>query len=245
MPLVNIALQQQEQAASSGIQSFPAFKQPTIQSTIFDQFNRETLNPTDFPAYYTSSVGAGASIVTSAGDNLLFATGATITTIATTRISELNFNRTRRFGAEIVNQFEFDYIFRTVETTDVETFIGLVDAETNLTALPTTARSLGIFYDLSAGANYILTSGDGTDQTTTDTGVAVNDGGQRLNIIWNGDNSATIRFFSGTNFDTEESSQTVTALNIAGRTLLSHVFLRNEAAANKRFQWFQWTVKAT
>lgn len=245
MPLVNIALQQQQQSASSGIQSFPQFKQPTIQSTIFDQFSRETLNPTDFAVYYAATLGSGASQSVSGSDSLFVSTGTTINTIADIRISQLSLNRTRRFGDEQINSFEIDMIWDSIDITDVETFYGIIDTQAGLSALPTTARHLGIFVDTGGVGNYILSSGNGSAQSTTDTGVAIATGPFRVNIIWDGDNTATIRLFSGTGFLTLESTHIVTSLNVGGRALLLHLYLKTLGAANKRTRWFQWTVKAT
>jgi hypothetical protein len=132
------------------------------------------------------------------------------------------------------------------DTTNAEGFIGLLETDAQLSALPTTTRHVGVFWDISASPNYFLTSADGTTQTTTDTGVAVSTAFRKVKLNWTSLTNIVLQFITvtaSTGAETVNSTQTVTAApssNEAG--LQAHWFVQTEAAATKRLDIYGWQV---
>lgn len=246
MPLFSTSLENQQQAASAGVKTYPALSESSKNFRIVEKFNRATLNPSGFPAFYTTG-GNGTPVVNTSGNaygGLLLNTSGVIGD-DTAVVSAQAYPRSALWaGIDSTSQLEADFIWDSTST-NIEFFIGLVyNTAGILTALPTTARHLGIYVDQSAGANYMLTSANGTTQATTDTGVAVAGATLRINIVWSGNDSAVIRLFSGTNLDTLRSTHTVTSLGFTVvNPMFIHFFVQTEATAAKGISLYSWQMQ--
>jgi hypothetical protein len=98
-----------------------------------------------------------------------------------------------------------------------------------LSALPTTARHMGIYWDISAGANFMLSASDGTTQTTVDTTVPVDTARHILRIIWTGELTGSLQLLTAAGAN-EGTGQTVAAFNgTSGASHEIHWFVQAEA----------------
>ena len=138
-------------------------------------------------------------------------------------------------------------IFRTNSSTSTEGFIGLLDSTAALTALPTTARHVGLFWDLSANANYVISSSDGTTQSTNNTGEAVDAATRyRLFIRWTAEGAFTVTFLEGTGFATQIDTSSFTGVEgSGGNTFQLHFFVQTEALAAKEIDINEWRCSIT
>jgi len=247
MPLVTIGLAQQQQAAASGIFAYPGIGSPKKSWKFIDEFNRLALNPTDAYELYTSA-GTGTEVITMNGQTLAMATGATTGNDASVRTTGMTFLRAL-LNDELDNRsaLVFDYYFGTGGgPAGAEIFIGLVNDTTALTALPTTARHMGVFVDRSVSTNYFLTSANGTTQTTTDTGITSATATDRMRITWIGNQTATIDFFDDpTTGASPTVTQTVTALNMNNLPYTVHFFVEAEGNASEAIFIDDWSVDGT
>ncbi len=239
MPLVVTSIQQQLQATSAGILTYPQLGIVKKDGIIYDTFDRSTLNPTNAVAVYTTN---GATINTS-GARLNLITGTTIGNEASAIFTELHMARKNLF-VDGKQALSVDIIFNLNETTDTEGMMVLLGTAAAQTALVTTAIHMGIFWDKSADDNFILTSADGTTQSTTDTGIALTTDIVRLRITWTSTNGATLEFFTGSNVDNVEATHTVTALGITDEqgALIQHFFVQTEAGAAKTLLIQEWSA---
>ena len=205
------------------------------------------MNPTNAYQVYTLASNDGNGTATIAGSRNLSidCDSSAIGDDADVRTTGLAFERdATNDNIDNRTSLQFDIVFRTDATSDTEGFVGLMlGTDAVLSALPTTAKHFGVFWDRSVSANYFLTSADGTSQTTTDTGVAIVAALRSLRIVWSGDNDAvlTLRSADGT---TLNSTQTVTALG-ASIVATIHFFIQTEAAAAKAVVINEWSAKAT
>lgn len=246
MPLISIGLLQQQQAASAGVKAYPELTQMVQNSQVVDFFDRDTLNPTNAVAYYTSNITGTASVVMTSG-TVAIATGTTVASDVDVRIDGMLLSRASNFidGKGILN---IDIIFAPSSAVGNEFFLGILlqSTQTALTALPTTARHIGIRFDDSADTNYVLTSGNNSAQSTTTTGTAPVDGTRvRLNINLTGADAATATLFTGSNLDTEDTVHTVTSYHsgfaINGPSGI-HFFLNNEGGVNEQINVDEWSA---
>ncbi len=145
-----------------------------------ETFSRELLNPANAIPIYTVTLGGtgGGSGVITQMFRLLLTTDSTASgdDVDVRSIIALK----RSYSDDGIQPFTttvtMDVMFNLGGTvTNTEGFIGLTGSAAALSALPTTVRSLGIFWDLSANANFFLTSANGTTQVTTDTTIAADD----------------------------------------------------------------------
>jgi len=245
MPLITIGLLQQQQAASAGYSIFPDLKGITKGAIYGDEFNRATLNPTNsIPIYTTDASNSGTAAMISKS-LLRLTTDVNLNDHSKVTTQELAI---RRVGVtpDTKIAMDFNFFVRSGNNiTSAEYFFGVIGQGDTTDTLPGTAAHLGVQYNDSASNNWFLTSADGTDQTTTDTGLAVAVAPQevRLNILWTGDNSATLRLFDGDIFDNEVASQTVTAFG-EGQVILKAIVI-TETTAAKRVDFSQWNVQAS
>ena len=249
MGLYTIGLQQQQRGASAGTKVFPDIGSVTTDQRIRDSFKRVDLAPTNaYVIYTTSTTGSGTAAIASSLDRFDLTTGSTAGNDVSTRVSNIGFYRG---GAGIFQDntrslIEIDILFNLGNVVGVETFIGLMTVNTALTVLPTTARHLGLRFDDSAENNWILTSADGTTQSTTDTSVAASSSVFRLNISWTGDDSAELRLFGGTNATVQQGgTHTVTAFGGAARTGIIHFFVQAEGATAESLRIHEWSSSAS
>lgn len=229
MPVFSTTLGTQNQAGSAGVIGYPAIgsiKQFVIFS---DEFNRETLNPTNIGVLYTQANNQGTGTTTMTGSQANITTTGTTNDDTTLRTSGLVITRTSDLDSR--TQIIMNCTFSIASAANEQFFIGIVRQITQLTGLPTTTRHLGCYLDTSVSNNIILSSSNGTTQSTTDSGLAISvTPVYKLQIIWNGDDSAVITLYqaatgstSGNLIFTSVSSQTVTSISNG-----STFFLGNE-----------------
>lgn len=241
MPLFTTSIQNQEQAASAGAIYFPTPPDLAQFKTYGDEFNRETLVPTDAYLLYTTAATGTGTAAMSLARRVRLTTSAVAGDDVDVRTSGFSFCRVAKF-TDKRSIMEFNIIFALVQTADTEVFIGLDDDGGAITALPTTGIHLGIQYDASASANWFTTSSGGS-QTTEDTSTATSTALVRLRIIINGNNSATMELYTGTGFTTLAYTDTVTSLAGDAQQLVLHFFVQTEAIATPSLDVYEWTVK--
>lgn len=228
-----------------------------VQGYIFgDDFAREVFTPTGFPTLYTAAeVGAAGSTsidatinranmitdATGAGDNQSFRTsGLRVERNYTSLITGMP-----GLVGERTASVELHLPFALAAATDTEMFIGIHSGVAALSALPTTARHLGIYCDISAGANFMLSASDGTTQTAVDTTVAVDTAIHILRIRWTAEDTAALQLLTAAGA-TEGTGQAVAAFNGAsGVSHEIHWFIETEAAAAKTMRVYPWRIAWT
>ena len=246
MPLFTTSLQNQDQASSAGVYSYPLLTYPKQFSKVSDELNRTTLNASGAIAFYVlaSNDGNGTVTMNATGGARLTTDSSAAGDDASLRLSELDIRRVVRGVTDSRSKITLIVTFALPSATSTEGFIGFMDAKGALAALPTTGRHMGVYWDASAGANFMLTSADGTSQSTTDTTIALATSGKRIEIVWNGDDSATLSFFSTTTTKTPSATQTVTSLNMNQRSFQLHFFVQTETTAAKTLDLFEWMIQS-
>lgn len=247
MPLVNIALKEQITAASAGKRTYPELGQVVRGTILSDNFDRETLNPTNAIALYTvATVGTGTGDLANNAALTLLTSGAAADNVSV-RTSGIQFSRVSQF-VDDRSQIELDIVFVWIgAVTSIQTFLGFLLSGAAIAAPPTTVRHMGFYVDTAAQATVILSSSNGTTQNTSNTNFTPVAGTvYRLNILFGGDNAATITFYSGTNLNTSEGSLAVTALGGATPNVSSyslHFFHETLAIATREIRINEWSVK--
>lgn len=219
-----------------------------------DDFAREAITPAGFPTLYTNAeTGAGGTSALDATVNrVLLTTDANIGDDQDMRTSGLRIER--NYTSLITgmtmpqlqtSQVQIDLPFSITAATDIEGFVGIHGGVAALTALPTTARHMGVFWNISAGANFTLSASDGTTQTTVATGTAVSTAVFILRITWTGEDAATLQLYTAAGA-TSGTGQTVAAFNGAvGASHEIHWFVQTEAAAAKVMRVYPYRVAWT
>ena len=208
-----------------------------------ENWSREAITPTGWETIYTNAEtgAAGTSSINGSINRVSLVTDGTgAGDDQSMRTSGLRIDR--NFPVQLTGMtmlgmqttsVQLDLPFSITAATDTELFIGLHSGTAALTALPTTARHLGIYCDISAGANFMLTSSNGTTQVTTDTLIPVDTAAHILRIIWTGEDAATLQLYTAAGA-TEGTGQTVAAFNLtSGNSHEIHWFIQTEAAAAK------------
>jgi len=255
MPITSLSIQQQLQAVQSGVWKYPRIAQVAKDAILSDEFQREDITPTNAFTLYTSASNDGNATISLVNGLLRLITDNSASgDDATTRSSGLAFSRVgRAVQLDARSQLEVDIIFQPKTTTNTEGFIGLLRSGSALTALPTTARHLGLFWNRGTANDLLLTSGNNSAQATTSTGEAITDQAYRLNIIWNGDNSATLNLFDESTinnelFDNLIATQDVTSLADGAASTLEmelHFFVQTESTAAITLDVHEWRCKVT
>lgn len=220
-----------------------------------DDFARQALTPTGWPTIYTEAeTGAGGSTtISTALNRILLTTDANAGDDQNLRTSGLRIDRdycSLVTGMQNIIEIKTDAVqvnmpFSVDVAADGEAFLGLHANTSALTALPTTARHLGVYWDISAGANYMLTSSNGTTQVTVDTTVPVDTSIHILQINWTAENAATIKLMTAAGAD-EGTGATVTAFNLtSGNSHELHWFVQAEAGGAVVLTGYPWMVKWT
>lgn len=219
-----------------------------------DDFAREVVTPTGFPTLYTAAEtgAAGSTGIDSTMNRLNMLTDANIGDDQTVRTSGLridrNYNSLVTGMTQIdmqTSQVQIDLPFQCSAATDIEGFVGIHVGVAALTALPTTARHMGVYWDISAGANFTMTSGNNSAQVTTDTTIPVDTAVHIMRIIWTAEDVATLQLYSVAGA-TQGTGQTVAAFN--GASGVSHEivwFVQTEATAAKTLRAYPWRVAWT
>lgn len=219
-----------------------------------DAFSREAITPTGFPTLYTNAETGAAG--TSALDTNL--NRVTLTTDSTgagddqsMRTSGLRIDRNyMSIVTGMPQDMQTDTVdirlpFNVTSAADIEGFVGIHSGVAALTVLPTTARHLAVYWDISAGANFMISSSNGTTQVTTNTTIAVDTNVHILRIIWTGEDAATIQLLTAAGAS-EGTGQTVTAFNgTSGNSHEIHWFVQTEAAAAKVLRVYPYRVAWT
>lgn len=235
MPIFSQTISAQQTATSAGVANYPRIGAVVQGSTMYDSFNRTTLNPTNMPALYITG-GVGTPAVNIGKYQLSVGTSTAANDNAYCILSELGFGRLSPY-IDPKSNITFNVVFKASEATSVQHFVGFQFANTSaITALPTTGTvNFGVYLDTSVSNNWKLTSSDTSIQSTTDTTLAVNTTDVlRLQIQWTGNDSATITLFKNstgtagntwiTNSWTSVKSQTVSSL-ITSNTMTFSCFL--------------------
>lgn len=209
---------------------------------IGDMFNRNTLNPTNAIALYTVS---GSSVtITAELNRVSLVTGAVAGDDATCRTSGLTFVRPSFIRDNSYSSLDIWIIWTSTNTLQ-ECFIGLLQSNADLTTLPTTARHVGIYHDMSVANDWLFTSANGTTQVTATTATVIGTGPQALRIQWTGINTVTLTFYSISNIGvfTQITTANVTAFEgtdpKAGTAQL-HFFISTETTAAKTLGVLNW-----
>ena len=250
MGLYSIPVQQQVQQTKN---SWPRFMEGLASTSQIEQFQRENLTPSGTPTFYTvASTGGGTAVMASNGTSLLITSSGAISNDVDVR-HEIVFNRVPTWTAlDPKTALSIDVVFVIPTVTTIEGFIGLIFSTTNaITALPTTVEHMGVFWDISAGANFTLSSGNASAQATTGSGVAVSAATTyRLNIFWNGLNSAILTLYTGGTtgigdaLTTPSTQHNVSALNSRNAFKL-HFFIQNEATTARTLNISEWLATSS
>lgn len=214
-----------------------------------DDFAREGVIPTGWPTIYQNAeTGAGGTNALDSGPNrLVLTTDANAGDDQSERTSGLRIDRDYTslitgMNQTPTSQVEIYLPFSITSAADIEGFVGIHSGVSALTALPTTARHLGVYWDISAGANFMLTSSNGTTQVTVDTTTAVSTSIFILRITWTGEDAATIALLTAAGA-ASGTAQTVTAFNgAAGASHEIHWFVQTETTAAKVLRVYPWRV---
>lgn len=224
---------------------YPAIGYPIKDGWIGDFFARLSLIPTGCPTIYTETfMGAGSGAINSSGFYLQ-TTAAAVGDDADLRIDHVLLRNPAFTQGTIRNLTGIIDLYMTFQipvTTLVEGFIGItLGSNAALAALPTTAGHMGIYWDISVGANFILSSADGTTQSTTDTTIAVDDAIHTLHIRWTGQNAAILELMDTTNI-IQGTTRTVTALNSLNTGFI-HSFVQTETIAARILRLYNWIAR--
>lgn len=252
MPVFTVPIQQQVQASGGGSKSgmtFPSISQGTIW---YEAWLRTTLNPAAYPALYVNTAGAGTgtSSILSTGQLQILNSGALNdnTTLVAQEVGLKRNTRNPVFDNRSTLQIEISFYVNSAS--QIQTFVGILQSNTAITALPTTAKHMGVYLDTGVSNNFKLSSADGTTQTTTDTGIAVAANTlYRISIIWTGGDSATLNFYTGNNPPTTlAKSVNVTALlsdgGVSPFPYFAQWFVKNLVASAKGIFIVEWGYSA-
>lgn len=231
MPLFSINLKGQEQAKAASLNSYPQVTGLTKNLTFVDNFEREALTPTGFPTIYTeSAVNDGSTAITTTG-KLNLSTGTTASSKINIRTSGLKMKRSLTNPPdEETEKLTVVVEFDEEDTNTIEgMFIGLIfDSNSALSAVPTTAKHVGIFSDDQT--NIESTAGNGSAQQTQTALTTLGPTAglyRRLTLTWNGSDNAIVKienYLSGV--QTFETSVTYTDLGTPTTATL-HFYLQN------------------
>jgi len=226
--------------------SYPEIKGLSVGNSFHDEFNRATLNPAGgYSVYTTTATGEGKAEIYlgTHRSSLLLTTGETIGDNVDVRLEEYWLERQKGPDTQQErnrDRIKLDVLFNVVNTLGSKGFIGIIlNENTALTELPTITPHMGVYYDISAGPNFVLSSSDGNTQSVTDTNIPVTFGDRSLSIDWTGFNEGTITFKPGA---PDEASQTVTALNSYDVGLV-HFFVQSETDT-KSLRIIHYTIKS-
>lgn len=213
----------------------------SIGWTFGDKFQRGALNPTGALALYASSTNGSSAVSILNLSNLRLATGATINSDCDVRMNGLGIGREPlALGAGITHTIRQRFNLSGVLT--IQCFVGMETTLTDsaLTALPTTQRHIGIVLDTGVNGNWHISSGNGTDQVLTDTGVLATTGQWVVQLTYDGNNSCLLELFLEDATVASFSSRIDDIGSSSVRTYLLHWFLENLAAANRTLDGSQW-----
>jgi len=207
-----------------------------------DEGCREAVLPTGGYTVYTAAGDGSLTMSNSRG--FVIASGATSGNDEDLRTSGFAFTRGARSAfVNDYNRVELNFVFGTPQFTNMEGFLGIITGVTDaITVLPTTATHMGIYWDDSADANYMLTSANGTDQVTTDTGTAFGNADRRLRITWTGAQTGLIEWYS-TLTGALVASQSVAALQSDSISFKMHCFSRAEENVTKTVALRSWSIE--
>ena len=220
-----------------------------------DDFARESITPTGYPTLYTNTeTGAAGTSSLDSGPNrvnlITDSTGAGDDQDMRTSGLRIDRNYTSLITGMTMPEMQtstvqIDLPFVLTGALATEAFVGLHAAISALTGLPTTARHLGLYVDISVGANYMLSSSDGTAQTTVDTTIPVDTNIHILRITWTGEDAATLQLYTAAGV-AEGTGKTVTAFNVAsGASHDIHWFVHIETNSAKTMRVYPYRVAWT
>lgn len=245
MPVFTNPISSQNTASQGGVSGYPKQGQCTAGSVIIDEFNRTSVNPTGIPSLYTLTNGSTGSISIYLGSQLELATAATQNDTEDCSMTGLGMIQQSNYVDPTRSTVTLDIIF--VVAANAANSIGSLSFDTSspITSPSTTATHMGIRW--TAGGNFLLSSGNGSSEVTTDSGNAVDAGAYRLNVVWNGNNSAIINLYSSTNSYTSLiKSQTVTSLNFSsGNATTLKFFIKANTNTITKLHVAEWKIQVS
>jgi len=260
MGLYTIGLQEQQSAAQSGISIYPQQGNQDKDRGWFDIFSRTNMNEADtYPLYTLDVDGTGAvTIATTGGRGISITTGADLNSRANVRTTGLTLSRAESYQqVSRRSTLELDFVFTisAAGADNTEFFIGVqVLTMAALTVIPTTSRHFGVFVNQSASNLLVMTSGNGSAQSTTNSTSDSTDAIRfyRLNARWTGNDSVVLTMFETASLtdltETETGSHTVTDFyngeNVS-RNAMVHFLIENETAENAGMVIHSWGYRFT
>ena len=197
MPIFTTPISNQNTATAGGVKGYPQLSDLFAGCIIKDEFSRTTLMPSGSYTLYTTTAATSGTATIVAHKNLRLTTAATGNDYVTITTTGQCFPRASRSpDTDPRSTLTLEIIFNPTQATACKGFIGFTSSATALTALPTTAEHIGLFYDTTGTGNYMLSYANGSAQTTSDTGVAISTNIVDMQIIWNSATTATINFYN-------------------------------------------------
>jgi len=235
MGLFSPDILQQQQAAESATINAPGISVAGINQTYVEYWNRNSLNPTGgYDVYQHTTVGAGS--ITIIPNQAAMTTATSANDSNDLFLDEYQLQRTPNFSD--ATQLRLRMRIRRAGTISLATgFFGLIEARGTITAIPTTAVHMGVYFDDAENANWNLSSANGTSQSKTDTGEAADATFVTLEIRWTGNDNAVLTLSSSG--ETFISSQTVTDLNIMPAAEF-HLFVKTATTAARTIHNAGW-----
>ena len=228
------------------VRTYPALP-VTARGWLFkENFSRKTLLPTNWPTLYLTGGTGTESIVMVTSRRLRVASGSTTGNDASVLASEAGFNRVKpsltQFHDWTQIKMKIDFVL-SASAADIEGFVGLLNSANVQTAIPTTTRHLGLYWDTSAQANFRISSANGSTQVDTDSTVALDQVAHRLEIDWTNIDVAQIRFYETVSAATPTTTVDVTALGDEFMAMALHFFVETEANAAKNVEIAAWSAE--
>ena len=245
MPVFTPTISQQNTGISGGVLIYPQVIRLYSGCIVGDSFNREDITPTGaYTLYGTGGTGTPIFAIDS-GRSLKLTTTTVSGDSASVRTSEFTFQRKSQF-IDTRSSLSFDSIFFLGQSTLTKGFVGILQTIGATTTLPTTTLGAGVYWDTTAGNNFMLTSADGSTQTTTDTGEPISshvgEGNTiRVNVTLTSPTSGIVSLYSNANtYSTLLKSQTISA-NING-TFQVNFFVSTDTTALRSIDVAEWWI---
>lgn len=241
MPTLVTSLQQQQKAAASPNRTYPDMPNLSSDWTWWDEFSRRNLNVTEnVELYETVVVGASSVSQIQSLSNLRLLTDNNQNDLVSVATGGLGIARNAFGNIDSKSQVIVEFVDGVGSITDFEFFSGLSTAVT-LSARPTVGVHCGV--KAIDGGNFILSSGNGAAEESTDTGIAVDTAIRAYRITWTANAVIKIDMFSNSSFNTIVGTHTSTSFTTSSTALLMHWYVENLAAlANKSLLCTDWKI---
>ena len=252
MPVFSNPISSQNTATSGGIRKYPNLSELFSGVILGDDFDRETLNPTNtFPLYTAAVTGSGTNTIASSARTLALVTSASLNDNNSVRTGQQTFTRTAVFkDIDVRSELTLSLACDIPTATSIQGFLGFLASTAQVTALPTTTAHMGLYFDTSATGNVMLSYADGSTQTTSDTGIAIsgfaNESNQLLlQVIFNGDTSCVITAYKQTASGRTLLGTLTNTASTVNATYELHFFVKTLTTAARTLNVTEWWVSAT